>query len=297
MNIIQLQYLIDVDELGSFTEAAKKNHMTVPAISISIGQLEEELGTALFVRSHKGATSTIEGKMVIKHAVSILNEIELMKQNILFAQKKNCGNIMIATTPGMVQTLIKTTLEYRTLYPSMNIEMIEGETNTVLKQVKSGHADIGFVSLPKSFQDSELTWVPIIPDRATLVVNKNSDLVTKEIISSEDIKEETIVLYNDPFIKKVSERLHLEDPSNTIALTTNNVESLFQMVIKGNAITIATDYLVHSLPTYTKDELVMIPISTASTDSQYLGRISRKYKELTAHIEQFTELLLSQLNE
>src|SRR5690606_7421919 len=100
MNIIQLQYLVDVSELGSFTEAAKKNYMTVPTISMSISQLEEELGTSLFVRSRKGVTPTIEGKMVIKHAVSILHEIESMKQSIMLNQNKNAGNIIIATTPG-----------------------------------------------------------------------------------------------------------------------------------------------------------------------------------------------------
>lgn len=295
MNIIQLQYLVDVSELGSFTEAAKKNYMTVPTISMSISQLEEELGTSLFVRSRKGVTPTIEGKMVIKHAVSILHEIESMKQSIMLNQNKNAGNIIIATTPGMVQTLIETTLEYRNLYPSMNIDMSEGETNTVLKQVKNGRADIGFVSLPQDFQDSELTWEPIIQDRAILLVNKNSHLSNKTCISKDDVKEETVVLYNDPFIQLVADKLELKNSTNTISLISNNVESLIQMVIKGNAVTVATDYIARSLTEHIQNEIVMIPILEFSTAAQFLGRITRKDKELTEHIQQFTELLLSQL--
>lgn len=71
MNITQLQYLVDVGELGSFTDAAKKNLMTVPAISLSITQLEAELDVLLFTRSRKGVTPTAEGKKVIQHAVTV----------------------------------------------------------------------------------------------------------------------------------------------------------------------------------------------------------------------------------
>lgn len=296
MNIIQLQYFVDVGELGSFTEAAKKNRMTIPAISISISQLEEELGASLFVRSRKGVTPTIEGKTAMKHAISILDKLEVMKQDISHSKNKSCDTIMIATTPGMVPNIIRATLEYQKMYPSINIEMIEGDTNLVLKQVKNGQAEIGFVSLPEGINDAELAWKPMIEDRAILDVHKGSRLRIKEAISSNEIKDETIVLYNDPYIRMVADMLHLEDPSNMIALISNNVESLFQMVIKGNAVTIATDHIVHSLPEHIQNELVMIPIHGLTSHANYLGRITRKNTAISDHIEQFTEFLSSQMD-
>ncbi len=296
MNIIQLQYLVDVGELGSFTEAAKKNLMTVPAISISIGQLEEELGVSLFVRSRKGVTPTTEGKKVIQHAISILKTIDRLKTDISLFKNRNHGNIIIATTPGMVPPIINTTLDYQKSYPYINIQMLEGDTNLVLNQVKNGHADMGFVSLSANNQDPDLAWKPVIQDKAMLVVNKSSALRFDQSISGNEIKDETIVMYNDPYIKMLTEKFLLSDPTNRIALISNNVDSIFQMVIKGNAITIGTDYIVNSLPSHIKNEVIMISFNEFTAHSNYLWRITRKNEEVSDLIEQFTELLLSQLN-
>lgn len=291
MNIIQLQYLVDVGELGSFTEVAKKNHMTVPAISISISQLEEELGASLFIRSRRGVIPTQEGKKAIQHAITILNAIDKMKSDI--SNYKTDENIMIATTPGMVHRIISTTLNYQKVQPNINMQMLEGDTHFVLNQVKTGHADIGFVSLSKHNHDPELTWEPIIQDQAMLVVNKQSALRYKKRISRNEIKNETIVLYNDPVIKMIADKLVLDDSSNTIALISNNVESLFHMIIKGNAISIGTDFIVNSLPAPVKAEVFMIPIDELVSDSNYIWRVTRKDKSNIEMIEQFTEHLLA----
>jgi DNA-binding transcriptional LysR family regulator len=291
MNIIQLQYLVDVGELGSFTEAAKKNHITVPAISISISQLEEELGAPLFVRSRKGVTPTLEGKKVIQHAISILTSIDKMKEEISSSKNRKAENIMIATTPGMVQKIISTTLRYQESDPNINMQMLEGDTSFVLKQVKNGQADMGFVSLSSKNHDPELTWEPILKDQAMLVVSINSPLRYKHRITRNQIKNETIVLYNDPVIKMMADKLVLDDPTNTIALISNSVESLFQMIIKGNAVSIGTDFIVNSLPAHVKNEVVMIPIDELVSDSNYIWRVTRKDKKQMDLIKKFTEQL------
>lgn len=292
MNILQLQYLIDVGELGSFTDAAKKNHMTVPAISISIGHLEDELEVSLFNRSRKGVIPTAEGKKVIQHAISILKIMEKMKSDISNSKNSKNGSLIISTTPGMVHNIVNTTLEYQKYYPNINLQMVEGDSTFVISQVKNGHADVGFVSLSTNHHDSELTWTPIIHDKSMLVVNKNSPLRFKKSISRNEIKNEKIVLYDDPNIKMIAEKLMLNDPSNTIVLISNHVESLFQMVIKGNAVSIGTDYIVNSLPDHEKNEIVMIPIHEHISDSNYIWRITRKAQENLELIEQFTEHLL-----
>lgn len=297
MNIIQLRYLVDVGELGSFTEAAKKNRMTVPAISISISQLEEELEVALFERSRKGVTPTAEGKKVIQHAISILSSIDKMKKEIMTSKHRSHGNILISTIPGFVSKVINTMLEFQKNYPFMNVQMFEGETNSVLNQVKNGTADMGFVSFKVNQQDPELHWQPIIRDHAILVVNKSSALRFNQNLSGNEIKDEIIVLYNDPYIKMMAEKFLLSQESNRnrLVLVTNNVDGLFQMVTKGNAITIATEYTVNSLPSYIKDELVTISISEFTTIPNYLWRVTRKDQDVSEMIEQFTKHLLSQL--
>lgn len=295
MNIIQLQYLIDVAELGSFTEAAKKNHITVPAISISISQLETTLEVSLFSRTRKGVIPTKEGKKVIQHAITILKTVDKMKYDISLSKDINYGNIIVATIPGMVPQVLNTTLEFQKSYPYLNVQMMEGETTVVLNHVKNGHADMGFVSFGMKHHDEALTWEPVLKDEAVLVVPKSSVLRFNNIVSRNDIKNETIVLYNDPFIKMIADKLFLEDQTNRIALVSNNVEALLQMVLRGKAITISTEYIIHSLPAHVRNEIITLPIKIDEMFPlpNYLWRLTRKNKEVSDIINQFTAHLLS----
>jgi DNA-binding transcriptional LysR family regulator len=295
MNITQLQYLVDVAELGSFTEAAKKNLMTVPAISISISQLETELAVLLFSRSRKGVVPTVEGEKVIQHALLILKTVDKMKDEITLSKEIVQGNIMIATIPGMVPKIIDTTLEFQKNFPEVNVQMAEAPSSIVVNQVKDGKADIGFISAAESHHDPALTWKSVMKDEARLVVNQHSPLRFYRSITSADIKNETFVLYNDPLIKSAAENLFLKDGSNRVALMTNNVEAIYQMVVKGNAITIATEYIVDSLPPHIKNEIITISIQEMTGIPNFLWRITRKDEELSGMIEKFTNHLVTQL--
>ncbi|WP_019412924.1 LysR family transcriptional regulator [Paenisporosarcina sp. TG20] len=295
MNITQLQYLVDVGELGSFTEAAKKSRMTVPTISISISQLEIELDVVLFSRSRKGVVPTNEGKKVIQHAISILKSVDKMKDDISFSKDIIHGNIVIATIPGMVPKIIDTTLELQKSYRHVNVQMLEVDSSVVVKQVKNGHADIGFLSTTTNNHDPALTWQSIVKDEALLVVNKNSALRFYKSISGDEIKNETFVLYNDPAIKMIAENLFLREETNRVALISNNVEALYRMVNKGNAITIATEYIIESLPPRIRDEIITISIKEITSIPNYLWRITRKNENSSAIIDKFTDQLLTQL--
>lgn len=61
MNISQLQYLLSAAQWGSFTKAANVHHLTVPTISQSIKQLEDELNTVIFHRTKKASFQQQKG--------------------------------------------------------------------------------------------------------------------------------------------------------------------------------------------------------------------------------------------
>ncbi|MFP3413406.1 LysR family transcriptional regulator [Bacillus sp. SIMBA_074] len=296
MNIIQLQYLIDVGELGSFTEAAKKNRMTVPTISQSIAQLENELGVTLFTRSRKGTNSTIEGKIVIQHALTVLKTINKMKNEISLFQSENQENIIIATIPGMISQIIDTTIKFRKDFPHVNIQLVEGDSRLVLNYVQNGHADLGFVSFKAEKEEEFLTWEPLVKGETLLVVNKNSHLRFKHSISGDELEDEMIVLYNDPYLKKITQDILPTHLWNKVSLITNNIEGIFRMIIHENAVTIGPDYLVHSLPPEQKNEVISVSIDKYKTIPYYLWKVTRKNEKASGLINQFTEQLFSNLS-
>lgn len=71
MTFQQLQYFLEVHKAGTFSQAAKNMIVTTSSVSITISNLEKELGYPLFIRSQKGLTLTANGQKVLDHATHI----------------------------------------------------------------------------------------------------------------------------------------------------------------------------------------------------------------------------------
>ena len=78
MTFQQLQYLLEVNRTGSVTQAAKNLFVSSSSVSISVGNLEKELGYPLFVRSQKGLVPTPRGRKVLEYAARICQTYKLL---------------------------------------------------------------------------------------------------------------------------------------------------------------------------------------------------------------------------
>lgn len=99
------------------------------------------------------------------------------------------------------------------------------------------------------------------------------------------------VLYKDEFIESIAHGLISAHPTNRIALSTNNMDALYQMVVKGDTITIGPDFIIHSFPSSYQKQLVTIPLKQYNSEPVVLGRITRKQEQATKMVEEFTSRL------
>ncbi|OCT16146.1 hypothetical protein A8709_01485 [Paenibacillus pectinilyticus] len=295
MNVIQLQYFIDSAESGSFTETARKHGITVPAISQSISQLENELEATLFTRSKKGIVPTQDGFKAMKYARTILSNVRNMREELSNSKQIDTGNIVIATIPGMISLVTSTTIAFMSIYPHVNVQLFEGDNTAVMNQVMKGEANMGFVSFARDHLDEAYTWEPVIRGEAVIVVNKHSPLRFLDEITGPELTNEVFVIYKDAYIERIAGELIAGDTGNRIALTTNNLEAIMQMVTRGNAITIGTDYIVNALPEPLRSELVSVPIGKYRHSPNYLWRVTKKDVEVSAIIKEFTQRLFADL--
>ena len=82
MTIVQLGYVVAVDNLRHFAEAADHCHVTQPTLSMQLYKLEQEIGVKLFDRSKQPVVPTEGGKEFIAQARKILAEVDVL-QNIV----------------------------------------------------------------------------------------------------------------------------------------------------------------------------------------------------------------------
>ena len=94
MRFEQLEYLIAIAETKSFSAAAQKLYVTQQAVSISMKQLEQELGQQLFIKENNKTILTAEGEKVLAFARNTLEEkTNLINDSTYKMLKNDCGKI------------------------------------------------------------------------------------------------------------------------------------------------------------------------------------------------------------
>ena len=96
MDIKQISYFQAVADSGSFARASERLHISQPAISAQIGQLEAELNTELLVRHARGVRLTEAGAVFLEHGRRILAKIEQARAAVAELDREVSGSVTIA---------------------------------------------------------------------------------------------------------------------------------------------------------------------------------------------------------
>lgn len=89
MKLSTLQALVTIETHGSIRAAAQQMHLTQPALTAAIQQIEEELQAPLLVRSKQGVTFTRFGQALLKHAKLMVTQSQRATEEV--AQMRGCG--------------------------------------------------------------------------------------------------------------------------------------------------------------------------------------------------------------
>lgn len=80
MTLTQLRYVLAVAEEGSFSEAARKVFISQPSLTVSIKELEQELGIVIFTRTNKGVRISSEGDSFLGYARQVVEQVSLLEE-------------------------------------------------------------------------------------------------------------------------------------------------------------------------------------------------------------------------
>src|ERR1700758_5555708 len=125
VSIRQLRALIAVAELGSFTDASRRLHVTQSALSLLVKDLEQALGVRLMDRGPRGATLTAAGADFLPLAAKVLEDLDAAVRSAAQLRDRRRGTVRVACTPLYASTLIPQVIaEFRTEYPQIEIRLL-----------------------------------------------------------------------------------------------------------------------------------------------------------------------------
>lgn len=119
MDTNQLRCFISVAKLLNFTEAAKLNYVTQPALSRTIKELEKSLGVTLLYRTKHTVVLTDEGREFLKYAEETLQNERDMRMRFNSIAHGSSGTISIAMLPDVTDEFIACTSEFNSRFPSI----------------------------------------------------------------------------------------------------------------------------------------------------------------------------------
>ena len=150
MDVRSLKFFLAVAREGSFVKAAESLRLTQPNLSRTIRELENEVGSALFVRSSRGVTLTDSGIVLRKRASEVMELIEKTRSEVAsFAATGITGEVRLAAGEAEnLRPLIRVMRAVQASHPGISYRIFSGNGEEVTRRIDNGLADFGVVFEP-----------------------------------------------------------------------------------------------------------------------------------------------------
>ena len=146
MDLKQIEYFVQIAELGSFTRAASVLRIAQPALSRQVRSLEVELRQPLFDRNGRGVTLTPAGTRLLAHGRGILQQVERARQDLEDQRGAASGLLSIGLPPSISRTLTAPLVEtFRERFPRATLSIVEGLSTYTLEWLAQGRIDCAVV--------------------------------------------------------------------------------------------------------------------------------------------------------
>lgn len=235
MKLHQLRYFQEVCRQHSITKAAEELHISQPAVSAAIRELEEEFGLKLFKRSHKKLILTTEGSYFSLEVEELLQRAKQIADDMTRLQKKNTS--IRLGLPTMIEALeIPLLALFHKEHPEIRLELHHGTSLTLRKALQDDRIDIAIVSGnhtdPGAMASSSLQKIEIV-----YCVNQNHPYAREKSLSFTQVAQDDLVEIegSQHFRETILERFHMERCTPRIQWSTTQLYTKIQLIRNGVA--------------------------------------------------------------
>jgi DNA-binding transcriptional LysR family regulator len=145
----RLQVFHTVARLLSFTKAAETLHMTQPAVTFQVRQLEEHFNTRLFDRTHNRISLTEAGKQVYGYADRIFELYAEMEDAVRKVTGEISGALIIGASTTIAEYMLPALLgDFKAKYPDVTVHLKVANSDGIVSMVENNDIDLGVVEAP-----------------------------------------------------------------------------------------------------------------------------------------------------
>ncbi len=186
-DLVDLRLFTHIAEQSSLTRGAERSHLSLPAASTRIKNLEEQIGVKLLSRTSQGVTLTGPGETLLLHARRVMQQLEQLTGDLQEYSKGVKGHVRVqANTTAISEFLPAVLRTYLVNYPDVNVEMQERLSGDIVRAVQERTVDIGLVA--GNIRTDGLQVMPYRRDRLVLATALSHPLAQeKKVFFSETL--------------------------------------------------------------------------------------------------------------
>ena len=272
MNVEQFKYLLEVARIGSINQASERLHTSQQNVSRVLRQLEKELDTTLFIRTHQGIALTETGYLAVEAAKEVVLRIEQLKSDCQQTQAREiAGEVRLLCPPATVFTLLQDIISrFNMIYPQITLSVHELEAGALFEALAQDPAAVGITTLffdqsalpPKVAQYRDaLSMELLFTDRMAAFIGKKHPLARQKSISLSSILKHPLALYlvGDREDNLIYHLLKVHGQPR-IVFTSQNTAVYIQHLAQGQCIGFSSNVVFEQHQFYDKSDLSILSV-------------------------------------
>ncbi|MCO5784850.1 LysR family transcriptional regulator [Pseudomonas sp. G11-1] len=194
LELRHLRTLLTLREAGSLVEASERLHLTQSALSHQLKDLEQRLGTSLFVRKTKPIRFTTAGLRLLRLGDNVLPQVRQAERDLQRLSGGQAGRLHMAIEcHSCFQWLMPTIDQFRNAWPEVEVDFASGFFFAPLPALARGELDLVVTSDPQDIPG--LSYVPLFTYEAMLAIGNQHRLTERNHIEPQDLAGETLICY------------------------------------------------------------------------------------------------------
>lgn len=240
ISLRQLRVFLAVAQQQHFRRAAESLHLSQPAVSRHIAELENELGLKLFDRNTREVIPTDAGRYLEGAIGRVLDELEGVLAYVHSESERRRGKVHVASVPTLSAGLMPPCLAAcARRYPELTIQLHDQAQTLVLDSVRGGEVDFGLAIEPPDTGefDSEL----LLRDPFVLVCRPDHPLAAQQRISWRKLRGQPLILldYSSGSRRLIDQALETFGIEPRVVQQTGHTHTAFRMVEAGLGISVS----------------------------------------------------------
>lgn len=265
MDFRQLRHFVAVVGCGQFSKAAEIVHITQPALTRSIQNLEHQVGVPLLLRQPGGIVPTQAGEMMLERANRILNDWVHTKSDILAHKERSEGSINVGITPlfsyGLMEKILR---DFRRDHPTAAVTVLQGSYDEIRGYLLDGNCDVLLTTLPSDLADENLEFEPCLTIDAAILASAKHPLAQKENLTIDEIRSANWAMFcrsaDHMSTHLTRNNIHVSSPK----INTDSLSLLISLVSSGEYLTpLSPIVLINEI---SSGEIVILPMPRISSN-------------------------------